>query len=316
MRIENITIHNFRSLKDATFNFYNYTTIVGTNNAGKSNVLAALRMLYDANVKYNYETDFPKFKTEDNDSWIDIIYRLNNEESANLKEEYKNNNNTLRVRKYFISEDKNKCKSNQSNIFGYENDVLSDNLFYGAKNVSEAKLGSVIYIPGIAKTDETLKLTGPSPLREVINFVMRKVISSSKSFESLRLAFDEFNNKFKDEVSDGFSLNRLKDEINNNLKEWEIEFGLNINSIRPEDIVKNLIEHYIKDKSINDNVNINCIGQGLQRDLIFTLIMLSAKYTDRKIYGKKNLLLILHLFYLKNRKCFCTLVAKNYLIQA
>ncbi|MEM0201516.1 MAG: AAA family ATPase [Candidatus Micrarchaeaceae archaeon] len=290
MNIKSISIHNFRSLEDVKFDCYGYTVLVGANNAGKSNVLTALRIFYEDGIKYDEKSDFPKFQTKDNESWIEIEYSLTDDEFRNLKEEYKNPNGTLRVRKYLKSEDKNKVKNNQSNIYGYENSQLSENLFYGAKNISEAKLGSVIYIPDVATTDETLKLTGPSPLRDVITFVMKKVIKTSESFGNLKRAFEEFNSKFKEESSkDGFSLSKLKEEIKDSLKEWEVGFDLNINPIEPEGIIKNLVSYSVEDRNLQDkNIDVKSFGQGLQRHLIYTLLKLSSQYTEKKTSEKKE----------------------------
>lgn len=289
MKIKSITIHNFRSIKEAKFNPYDYTVLVGANNAGKSNVLTALRIFYEDGIKFNDNSDFPKFKTEDNESWIEIEYLLSDKEFSNLRDEYRNPSNILKVRKYLKSEDKNRVKANQSNIYGYENGILSENLFYGAKNISQAKLGSLIYIPEVTKTDETLKLSGPSPLRNIISFVMKKVVKTSESFGSLNKAFEEFNSKFKEEASkDGFSLSKLRKEINDSLKEWEVEFNLNINPVRPEDIIKNLISHYAIDKNLDKEIDVKYLGQGLQRHLIYTLLKLSSQYTEKKTYEKKE----------------------------
>jgi len=289
MKIKSLTIHNFRSIKEAKFSLEDYVILVGANNAGKSNVLTALRIFYEDEIKYNEISDFPKFQTEDNESWIEIEYLLTNEEFINLKEEYKNSNKVLKVRKYLKSQDRNRVKTNQSNIYGYENAILSENLFYGAKNISQAKLGTVVYIPEVSKTDETLKLSGPSPLRNVITFVMKKVVKTSKSFESLNTAFEEFNNKFSEEASeDGFSLNKLGEEINDSLKEWEVKFNLNINPVETEGIIKNLVSHYVIDKNLDKEIDVKCLGQGLQRHLIYTLLKLSSQYTENKTYEKKE----------------------------
>jgi len=289
MKIKSITVHNFRSIKEAKLDPYDYTVLVGANNAGKSNALTALRIFYDDGIKFDDKSDFPKFQTEDNESWIEIEYLLTDEEFSNLKEEYKNPGNILKVRKYLKSEDSKRVKANQSNIYGYENGALSENLFYGAKNVSEAKLGSVIYIPEVATTDETLKLTGPSPLRDVITFVMKKVVKTSESFGNLNKAYEEFNDKFKEEASkDGFSLSKLRKEINDSLKEWRVEFNLDISPVRLEDMIKSLVSHYAIDKSLDKEMDIKYLGQGLQRHLIFTLLKLSSQYAEKKTYAKKE----------------------------
>ena len=64
MKIKSITTHNFRSIKEAKFNPYDYTVLVGANNAGKSNVLTALRIFYEDGIKFSDNSDFPKFQTE------------------------------------------------------------------------------------------------------------------------------------------------------------------------------------------------------------------------------------------------------------
>jgi len=218
-RIKSVTIHNFRSINEAKLDPYDYAMLVGANNAGKSNVFTALRVFYEDEIKFNESTDFPKFQTEDEESWVEIEYLLTDDEYNNLKDEYRSLGNILKVRKYLKSDDRERVKANQSNIYGYENGILSKSLFYGAKNISEAKLGTVIYIPEVSKTDETLKLSGPSPLRDVITFVMKKVVKTSDSFGNLTNAFEEFNSKFKEEESkDGFSLSKLREEINDNLR--------------------------------------------------------------------------------------------------
>ena len=47
MKLRRLRIKNFRSILVADIEVHDYTMIVGANNAGKSNVLAALRAFYD-----------------------------------------------------------------------------------------------------------------------------------------------------------------------------------------------------------------------------------------------------------------------------
>jgi putative ATP-dependent endonuclease of the OLD family len=292
MKIEKITIHNFRSIKDASFKLKDYSLLIGENNAGKSNVFRALRIFYEDSLKYDDKVDFPKFETDDKESWLEIEYITTPFEQENLKEEYKSDNNVLRVRKILKTQDKDfkaLVKANQSNIFAYENNKLSNNFFYGAKNISQSKLGNVIFIPEISKIDDNIKMSGPSPLREMINFVIKKVITKSESFNKLNKSFEVFNNEFKSEVKDDFSIEQLEKDINDEVKHWNINFGLNINPIKPTGIVKNLISHYIQDGNLNNEiVSIDSFGQGLQRHLIYTLLMLSAKYADTPVKEEKK----------------------------
>jgi len=289
VRLNRVSVHNFRSIKDATFSLCNYSILVGANNAGKTSLLTALRIFYEDGIKFDEKNDFPKFQVDDQESWIEIEYLLADSEFATLKEEYKSLGNKLKVRKYLASLDEDRVKAGQSNIFGYENGVLSKNLFYGARNISQAKLGSVIYIPETAQTDETLKLSGPSPLREMINFVVRKVVEKSESFQNLNDAFQKLDDKFREEQSkEGLSLRSLFEDINKNLEEWKVKFDFTINPLKPEEMVKNLVSHVLIDDALEKEISIKNTGQGLQRQLIFTLLRLSSDYVESKEYKKKE----------------------------
>ncbi|MBE7411604.1 MAG: AAA family ATPase [Leptospiraceae bacterium] len=287
MKIEKVIIHNIRSIKDATIILNSFSLLVGENNAGKTNVITALRLFYEeSGLKFSKERDFPKFTTDDNESWIDIEYSLTDDEATTLKDEYKITPNSFKVRRFFLTENKDLI----GNIYGYENNTLSSTSFYGWKNVSSAKLGTVIYIPEMSKTSDNMKLSGPSPLREITNFVFKKAVLTSTAYSELGKALESFNDEFKQEsTTDDFSLNGLVNDINNQISNWEISFGFKIGSLKPEDIVKNLLNHYITDSNLGHNqVDIDNLGQGLQRHIIYTLIRLASKYVDKKEPKKKE----------------------------
>jgi len=48
MKISRVRIHNYRSITDADIEAHDYLIVVGANNAGKSNVINALRCFYEA----------------------------------------------------------------------------------------------------------------------------------------------------------------------------------------------------------------------------------------------------------------------------
>lgn len=197
MKLSKITIHNIKSLVDASFNLEKYSLLVGENNAGKTNVITAIRMFYEDGVKFDPKSDFPKCATTDQESWIELEFLTTDDEQSSLKGEYQSQDKILKVRRYFKSESTELVKSGQSNIYAYESGTLSKNLFYGAKNISQAKLGTLLFIPELSKTDDNFKMSGPSPLRDMINFVMKKVIKNSQVFADLQTAFDTFNRDFK-----------------------------------------------------------------------------------------------------------------------
>lgn len=289
MKIQKIIIHNLRSIKHQEFYLSDYSLLIGENNAGKSNVIRALRIFYDLE-KYNEGTDFPKFSTEDKESWIEIEFLTDDVEQDGLKDVYRSPDNLLRVRKVLMSKtQKDLVKPSQSNIYAYEEGSLSTNLFYGAKNISQSKLGSVIFIPELSKVDESMKMSGPSPLRNMLNFVIKKVMDKSVSYSQLNNAFGTFNDTFKNETKDGFSINEIVDSINTEMKGWNVKIGIDINPVQAEDIIKNLVSHYVEDGNLdNQKVNIDSFGQGLQRHLIYALLRLSANYEDTKETTKKE----------------------------
>lgn len=293
MKIQKITIHNFRSIIHQTIDCKDFTLLVGENNSGKTNLISVLRAFYEVDgYKYDDKVDFPKLaKVTDNDSWVEIDFLTSDEEQSTLKDEYQREDKILKVRRYFKSREH--FNKDNSNIFYVAQDgTMSENNFYGAKNISQAKLGKVIYIPEVAKTDDTFKLSGPSPLRQVISFVFKKVLEKSEPFGELSKSFEKFNTEFKtEESSDGISMDSLKDDINEELRTWQFSFGFDINPIKSDIIIKNLIEHFLEDDNLQvgkKRVDMKNIGQGLQRHLIYTMIKLAAKYDDDKKSGGKK----------------------------
>ena len=286
MKIKTVSIHNFRSIKDITLNPKAMSVLLGANNAGKTNVIMALREFYE-DEKYNEDFDFPKFSNDKEESWIDVEFILTATENDTLDSKYRNAGNILKLRKYFKSE--TNVASGQSNLYAYEDGKFSNNLFYGWKTKGQSKLGNILYIPAVMSVEETLKLSGPSPFRSIITFVMKKVVNDSSSYEELNTAFEAFNERMKLESSnEGFSINKFKQDLNENLKDWEIEFNLNINTISPEEIIKGLVSYETIDKNLKKDINLNNLGQGLQRHLIYTLIRLSTQYTEKREYKKKE----------------------------
>lgn len=290
MEIDKITIHNFRSVREQTLYLKSYFLLIGANNSGKTNIIDAIRIFYEKDLKFSADRDFPKFTTNDQESWIEIEFRLLDEEFRDLRDEYKAPNNTLRVRKYLKSSVSDRVRSNQSNIYGYEKCNLSNNLFYGARNISEAKLGDVVYIPEVTKLDEYTKLSGPSAFRNILEFVVKKVVKSSSAFDNLSKSFEAFNKGFQSEASkDGFSLESLKGDINREIEGWDTSFGIDINEIKPQEIIKSLVSHYFEDRNLpGEKMDVSSFGQGLQRHLIYILIKLSTKYKDIKIVKDKK----------------------------
>ncbi|MCS7183385.1 MAG: AAA family ATPase [Thermoanaerobaculum sp.] len=278
MKIRQLQIHNYRSIADQTINFGDYSLLIGPNNSGKSNVLDALRTVYEKDLKFDFERDFPKFPTADQESWVEIEFELSPQEAQTIKAEYLMNGNRFRVRKWL-----HPAEQVKRGLIGYENRALSENKFYGFPGVGQGKLGNVIYIPAVSRLEEHTKLTGPSALRDLINDILKPIVKSSPAFNTLSTDFAKFSQAIKTEATpDNRSLADLERRINNEIKDWGVAFNLDVSPPQVEDIIKNLIRHTLTDSALNTEMSPEAFGHGLQRHLIFTLIRIAAGYTASK----------------------------------
>ncbi len=288
MKIATVKIHNYRSIADAEFCLANYSLIIGENNAGKTTVINALRTFYeDDKQKYDQSRDFPKFEVADQSSWLEITYKLTEQECGQLKEEYQQTDRLLKVRRYFATDD----KTLSGNLYAYVGGELThEHQFYGTTKVGLGKLGTVLYIPALSKTEEGLKLTGPSPLKNLIDLVFGKVMSTDVSYQKLSAAFSEFNQSVLEEDLDGgHSLHGLSKEINSEISQFGLSMDFSILPIQPADIVKSLVAHDFKDVNLDSALdNATVLGQGVQRHLIYTLLKLTTKYASKATSKKKD----------------------------
>ncbi|ERE18213.1 ATP-dependent nuclease [Pseudogulbenkiania ferrooxidans] len=286
MKLRAIQIHNFRSVLDADIEAHDYMLLVGANNAGKSTILNALRAFYD-DAKWTAE-DFPKVGAADNESWVQLKFYLDDDEWAGLADEYKEDvtDQSLTVRRYFRSDDKARVQKDQSNIFGFTKGQLNDALFYGAKNVGTAKVGQVLYVPALTTPAEQTKMSGPSPLRNMLNFLLKKVVSKSDAYQEITTAFEKLNVEARKD--DGF-LSEISKPINTAISSWSIKIDLSVNSVAPEDISKSLVKFAFVDSSLGDvGFDLERYGHGFQRSVIYELIRLAPTFKDEKKADKKE----------------------------
>lgn len=283
MKITKIGIHNFRSIIDAEIEAHDYLMFVGANNAGKSNVIGALRCFYE-DVRWT-EDDFPKKGSADNESWVELTFVLTHDEWDKLADKYKVevHDKSLTLRRYFKG---SKAKSKQSNIYAVVNGNEENDLFYGAKNISTAKCGSLVYIPALTTPNEQMKTTGPSPLRNMLSFMLKRVVVKSPAYRELGEAFEKLNDEARQDS--GF-LTEISQPINSALEQWNIRMDLSVNPVSPEDISKSLVKYTFVDIMLGDTAfELDRFGHGFQRSVIYELIRIAPSFKEEKEITKKE----------------------------
>lgn len=279
MRATEIRIHNVRSIQDMTIRLRDISLIAGANNAGKSNVIDAIRLFY-ADLKWVEERDAPVKPGADSESWVEIEFQPTVNELVQLKDEYRSDKDTFRVRHYLRSAAGSDGKA-RAGYYAYVDGALSETLFYGAKNVGSAKVGRLVYIPAVSKVDDHTKLTGPSVLRDLVATVLTKVVAKSPAYTALKGAFSAFEADIKTQESDdGQSLQMLESEVTDEIASWDSSFSLGIQSVQPDDILKSLIRPQLTDTVHGREIDQLRFGAGFQRHLVYTLIRLAAKYAS------------------------------------
>lgn len=102
MNISNILIHNFRNYEEFSISFSKgFQTIIGENNVGKTNLLFALRLVLDKNLRYHQrklsEQDFFNFRPINVDSYISITVDFNLDDGDRLAIPIATSDNSARI---------------------------------------------------------------------------------------------------------------------------------------------------------------------------------------------------------------------------
>lgn len=111
MQISKIHIHNFRSIADTDINLYDQTILVGKNNVGKSNILAAIREFYNPTNQIG-----DRYTNKDKDTYIEIEFALTDAEYARFDKKYQINKNNILIRR--------KLLDGSAQLYGYTKDGL------------------------------------------------------------------------------------------------------------------------------------------------------------------------------------------------
>jgi len=169
-------------------------------------------------------------------------------------------------------------------MFAYKLDgTLSDESFYGAKNVQSGKFGDLIYVPAVSKVDEHTKLSGPSALRDLLTDIMNNVIKDGKAYAEFSKGVVAFSDAVKvEKTEDDRSLSGFESELNELLSPWETSFSLKFPPPSAAELVKSMINWELIDSFHGESQGIDHFGSGFQRHFIYSLIQLGSKFAGSK----------------------------------
>lgn len=290
MKLLSVSLHNFRGVIDQEVRFLPYSLLVGPNNAGKSTFIDGIRAFYEKDgYKFKPENDFPFIRTADEESWIELVFQLSDIEDDSLADTYRTPEKALRVRKIFQTKAKSAGGKVASGfIYGYKTDgTLSDEPFYGAKNVQSGKFGDVIYIPAVSRVDEHTKLTGPSALRDLLTDVMSDVVTGGEAYRVFANNVDEFaSTVMKEKTKDDRSLDGFQVAFNRLLEPWQTRFALRFPPPSAAEIIKQMVNWDLLDEFHGKAQSVDYYGSGFQRHFIYSLIQLGVQYVGKKAAKK------------------------------
>jgi len=99
MKLRQLRIHNYRSIKDLELEVPDMLVLVGPNNHGKSNILRAIEFGLSTSVKPHPEDFFLCRPQDDRDLWVEMTFdRLTEQEKTTFRK-YLRHDDTIRIRK-------------------------------------------------------------------------------------------------------------------------------------------------------------------------------------------------------------------------
>lgn len=272
MRIRKINIKNFRSIVECDFDFNNLVTLLGENNCGKSNVLAAIEMFLKK-TKVNGEFDFNK---KDLPIEIDVTFGdLTDFEKEKLIHHIEND--TLRlIKRFYFKTKEDGSPDSESKITSKtsegENNVTPQNIFAGET------LPEIYSIPAVRDVCDETKNTGTTNFGKFLDLLFNS--SDDYDFSTVDRVLDEINTEIK-RADDNAPLVKAANEIGLIMKKQfkNSEILFNVETQKRKDLLSK-IEVYLND---GFNSPIQTKGNGTQRALIFSILLVYAIKLNQKI---------------------------------
>lgn len=300
MRIDSIEIKNFKSVRYAEIKPANFSSFVGQNNHGKTNLFDAIEYFYDGlgrsqrieDIRFNDgNTDEVSVKIVFSDLTGNIDSMLNDKNRVSIKNALGDNNQIAFSR---VNGDKL-----QVEIAGT---VLEKNPL-GIDNATKDFLPRLEYIDTKKYFDDVGKYDKKTPVGIMLSSVLETVIEKSTEYSQLK---EKFIKLFEDENSD---VHKELKSLSSSISNYLIKQFPDCSSVRFE-ITPPEFTEYLKnfETKVDDGIEtpVHEKGDGMQRALMLAIIQAYADFRKDDLQSKSFLFLIdeaeLHLHPMAQRK--------------
>lgn len=267
MRIKSVTIKNYHSIVDCSFEFPNLLALIGENNAGKSNIIYALRLFLSKDKPRDiYSFNNPKKPIE-----IMIEFNdLTNYEKTKIRKNHRDGDRFILKKFYKYNFEENKIIPGVTSIKNGKETNWSPQ---GAQNVLADTLPELYLLPSVKYCSEEVKITKTKTtnFNKFLNLVLKKL---ETDFDGWNQAIEELR-KETEKKEESAPLVKIAKEISTILKEQfsDAEVELRPKAISKSDILNNL-EVFVDDDRSLPLLN---KGQGTQRAFIFAILRILAQ---------------------------------------
>lgn len=276
MKLQTISIQNYRSFRGVDIRLQGCSFVVGSNNAGKSNFVDAIRCFF-GDMPFNPDKDRRKYRNarsyKDEEVSIGVTFSdvLPTSVPADLRD-FVSEDGVIAIRRNFGSF----AEPSTGRYEVWRGDD-ADKKTKPLRTLPPCFQISISYVPSMSKPSEELKLTGPSALRSLIGDIFGAAFEKSELCRAINRAIRKLE---KREAVTGdttlSSLRRLENSIGRGLKAWGASFALSPKPVSGVDIVKNLLEVRIRDFETSVDSDLSSFGSGFQRNLLFQVVKVAA----------------------------------------
>ncbi len=256
MRIKEVRVRNFRSLKNICVSCDKLTVIIGPNNAGKSSFLKALEIFFNTSAEYQLE-DFYNNNTNEPIEITVTFTDLDQEQREEFRDLIEDNKLVITKRcEYSVQ----KSKSNQK-YYKRNGEKIDDS------RIKKLLKDKFLLIPAVreASEDATESKKG-TVLYELMKLTVKEVLSNN----------DEFKEKEKqikkelEEILKTPEFESLKQKLSDNLSKYTPKISVQLNwDIRDILSIANARINLVED---NKEHSVEYVGHGLQRALIMSML--------------------------------------------